>query len=161
MVGCGGSGKTYLTTRLAAALDLPATHLDAVYFDEAWTPLPPVDFAARQRELVTAPRWVIDGNYVTTLPIRAAAADVVVFLDQTTWRCLGAVLFRRLRHGGGQDPESGRYGRVTWRFLWYVAGYRRRVRPRVLAVLADAGVVTVVLRNRREVAGFVAGVAAR
>jgi hypothetical protein len=31
----------------------------------------------------------------------------------------------------------------------------------VLAVLADAGVVTVVLRNRREVAGFVAGVAAR
>jgi adenylate kinase family enzyme len=160
VVGCAGSGKTYVAARLAAGLGLPVTHLDAVFFDDAWTPLPPAHFATRQRELVAGPRWVIDGNYLATLPIRAAAADVVVFLDAPTWRCLAAVLLRRARHGGGQDPASGRYSRVTWRFLRYVAGYRRSMRPRVLAVLADAGAVTVTLQTRRDVARLVAAVAA-
>jgi len=46
IVGCGGSGKSHLARQLGAALDLPVTHLDVVYFDQAWTPLPQAQFAA-------------------------------------------------------------------------------------------------------------------
>jgi hypothetical protein len=37
IIGCGGSGKTYLANQLAALLDLPVTHLDSVYYDTNWT----------------------------------------------------------------------------------------------------------------------------
>lgn len=35
IIGCGGSGKSYLARQLGAALELPVTHLDALYYDEA------------------------------------------------------------------------------------------------------------------------------
>lgn len=136
IVGCGGSGKTTLANRLGAALGLPVVHLDAVYYDAAWRPLPPDAFAARQTALVAEPRWVMDGNYASTLPIRLAAADCVIFLDLSPAACLWGILRRRLRYRGGQHGADGVYDRITWGFLRYVWTYRARMAPRVRALIA-------------------------
>ena len=79
--GCGGAGKSAVARRLGDQLTLPVTHLDTEYYDERWDPLPQDGFAAIQRRLVAQERWVLDGNYVSTMPIRLAAADTVLFLD--------------------------------------------------------------------------------
>jgi hypothetical protein len=102
VIGCGGSGKTYVARRLAERLKLPLTHLDGVYYDADWNPLPQDDFAERQRELVARPRWVIEGNYASTLPIRLASADTVIFLDLPAITCLAGILQRHWRYRGGQ-----------------------------------------------------------
>ena len=81
IVGCGGSGKSRLARVLADRLGITPVHLDAFYFDKEWRPLDQVVFAALQRNLVAAPRWIIDGNYASTLPVRLEAADTVIFLD--------------------------------------------------------------------------------
>jgi len=153
IVGCGGSGKSHLARQLGAALDVPVTHLDALYYDEAWKPLPAEQFAALQRDLVAAPTWVIDGNYASSLPIRLAVADTVVFLDLPALTCLAGILQRRLRQGGGQDKATGVYDRITADFLRYVWNYRRSMRPRVCALIDQhAGHAdVVVLTNRRAV----------
>lgn len=83
IIGCGGSGKSYLANMLAILHSLPLTHLDGVYYDANWKPLPHEKFAAIQHDLVSAPRWLIDGNNGGTLPIRLAAADTVIFLGCT------------------------------------------------------------------------------
>lgn len=139
IIGCGGSGKTYLARRLAAELDLPLTHLDAVHYDASWHTLPHDEFAAVQRELVSAPRWLIEGNYAATLPIRLAAADTVVFLDLPAVTCLAGLVLRGLRHRGGQHVEDGVYNRITWSFIRYVCRYRKTMRPRVRRLLAEHG----------------------
>ncbi|MEU8308964.1 hypothetical protein AB0C84_35920 [Actinomadura sp. NPDC048955] len=74
IIGCGGSGKTTVGRRLAAAIGTQITHLDAVFYDDAWTKVPAEKFAALQEELVAADTWVIDGNYASTLPIRLRRA---------------------------------------------------------------------------------------
>ena len=56
IIGSGGSGKTTIARQLGQVLGAAVTHLDAVYFDAGWNPLPTSTFAARQRELVAAPR---------------------------------------------------------------------------------------------------------
>jgi adenylate kinase family enzyme len=161
VVGCGGSGKSHLARGLAAALGLPVTHLDALYYDAAWRPLPMDDFAAAQRHLVAAPAWVIDGNYATTLPIRLAACDTVVFLDVPTVTALRGVLSRQLRYGGGHHG-NGVHNRVSAQVLRYVLTYRRRMRPRVLAAVAEHApdAVLVRLRGRGHARRWLAGVAA-
>ena len=101
--------------------------------------------------------WLIDGNYRSTLLIRLAAADTVVFLDVGAWRCLIGVLQRRARQHGGQDRGVGVFDRITWSFIKYILGFRRRMAPQV-RILIDAhvqpGATVVVLRNRRGVTRF-------
>jgi adenylate kinase family enzyme len=157
VIGCGGSGKSHLSRGLGALLGATVTHLDAVYYDDEWNTLSPEKFASAQEELVAAPSWVIDGNYASTLPIRLRACDTVVFLDIPAVMCLWGIAQRRARHRGGQHA-GGVYDRITWSFIRYIWHYRRDMRPRVQALIADhAGHARVVnLRSRRAARDWLA-----
>jgi adenylate kinase family enzyme len=161
IVGCGGSGKSYVARELGRLLDLPVTHLDAVHFDERWNPLPVERFEAAQRELVAAPRWVIDGNYHSTIQVRLAAADTVVFMDLPTLACLWGVLSRQVRHGRGQNHSNGVYNRITREVLRYVLGYRRTMRRRVLEKIDQhaSGARVIALTSRGQTRHFLRQVA--
>jgi adenylate kinase family enzyme len=156
IIGCGGSGKTHLANQLAALLDLPLTHLDAIYYDADWNPLPADEFARRQQQLVDRPRWLLEGNYAGTLPIRLARADTVVFLDLPATVCLTGILQRRWRYRGGQHTQDGVYDRITWNFVRYIWGYRATMRPRVRDLLAEHGhnATLITLTSRRQTARF-------
>jgi adenylate kinase family enzyme len=157
VIGCGGSGKTYLATQVAAILDIPLTHLDGIYYDADWRELGQQEFAERQRDLVGEPRWLIEGNYASTLPIRLAAADTVIFLDLPALTCLLGILQRRWRYRGGQHANDGVFDRITTSFVRYIWGYRRTMRPQVKHLIAEhAGHArTVTLTSRRQSPGFV------
>jgi adenylate kinase family enzyme len=158
IVGCGGSGKSYVARELGRLLNAPVIHLDAVYYDGRWNPLPMEEFEARQREFVAAPRWVIDGNYNSTLHVRLAAADTVIFLDLPTRTCLWGIIARRLRHGRGQK-QNGVYNRINLDFLFYVVRYRRAMRPRVRAKLGRCDAQVIELTARRQVRRFLRDIA--
>jgi adenylate kinase family enzyme len=138
IIGCGGSGKTVLAHRLGEHVGLTVTNLDKLYYDDGWNPTPMEKFADIQRDLVAVDRWIIEGNYASTLPIRLARADTVIFLDLPARTCLWGIAQRRWRYRGGQHTD-GVYDRVTWSFIKYVIGYRRSMRPRVSALLAEHG----------------------
>src|ERR1700753_2879072 len=95
IVGCGGCGKSRLARVLGARLGITPVHLDALYYDKDWQPLDQETFASLQCDLVAAPRWIIDGNYAATLPIRLEAADTVIFLALPGWACLWGIAARR------------------------------------------------------------------
>ena len=137
-------------------------HLDARFYDQDWKPLNQEAFAAQQRDLVAAPRWIIDGNYASTLPIRLQAADTVIFLDLPGWACLLSILQRQVRHGGGQHQANGEYNRITWNFVRYIIGYRRAMAPRVRSLITEHadGAQLVFLRSRRAARRYLAKVPA-
>ncbi|WP_300611623.1 topology modulation protein [Trebonia sp.] len=162
IIGCGGSGKSHLARQLGGMLGITPVHLDTLYYGRDWKPLDKEQFAALQWDLVTAPQWIIDGNYASSLPVRLEAADTVIFLDLPAWTCLGGIAQRRLKHGGGQHDAIGVYDRITWNFIRYIVGYRKQMAPRVRKLVADhAGhAQVVVLRNRRAVRRYLAGITA-
>ncbi|MFJ9782574.1 DNA topology modulation protein FlaR [Amycolatopsis sp. NPDC101161] len=162
IIGCGGSGNTHLANQLASLLDLPLTHLDAVYYDADWNALPQDEFAELQRTLVAGPRWLLEGNYAGTLPIWLAAADTVIFLDLPALTCLTGIPQRRRRYRGGQHANVGVYDRITWNFVRYIWGYRTTMRPKVRQLLAEHGphVRLITLTSRRQAARFIAHVRA-
>lgn len=152
IVGCGGSGKSHVARELGRILDAPVTHLDAAFYDDEWNALPKDEFADLQRELVATPRWVIDGNYNSTLPVRLEACDTVILMDVSTVAALYGVLSRQIRHGAGHKG-NGVHNRIHWGVITYVATYRRKMRPRVIAKIeefASGRADVVLLANRRQ-----------
>jgi adenylate kinase family enzyme len=123
VIGCGGSGTTAIGRRVADVIGADVMHLDALYYDSAWNPLPAGKFAAIQEELCAAGTWVIDGNYASTLPIRLRRATRLIFLDLPAWSCLRGIAQRRWRYRGGQH-HGGVFDHVTWQFITYIWTYR-------------------------------------
>lgn len=141
IIGCGGSGKTTIGRRLGDKLGVVPVHLDVLFYDDDWNTLPKEKFAALQDELVAEDKWIIDGNFASTLPIRLRRADTVIFLDLPAVTCLWGIaqrrIQRRLQGHGGQNDATGVYDRITWDFIKYVWGYRSSMGPRVRKLIDE------------------------
>ncbi len=94
VVGPPGAGKSTLARALAPALGLPLHHLDRLYHLPGWRTPPRDVWERRQAELVAGERWLIDGNYGETLPIRLGRAELAVHIDVPRAVCLWRVLVR-------------------------------------------------------------------
>lgn len=157
VIGCGGSGKTTLANALAARLGSPVIHIDSHYWrdwDGRRVESTPEQWAARHRELIAQPRWVMDGMKLGVLPERLARADTVIYLDLPTRSCLSGILRRRIRYRGRLRPDLGVYDRISWEFLRWVWAFRRRHRHVLLGKLDDFEGQVFVIRRRREFQRF-------
>ena len=84
MIGSSGSGKTTISVRLAAALDLPCIELDAINWQADWRDLDTYDrpeFIRRVEAAVAGDSWVCDGNYSTVANLVWRRATHLVWLD--------------------------------------------------------------------------------
>jgi adenylate kinase family enzyme len=152
VLGCGGSGKTTLARRLGEQLGLPVVHGD----------LHRAEWDGVQPELLAREAWVIDAMRLGSLDERLAAADTAIFIDRSAVACLIGVLRRRMRYRGGLHPSAGVADFVNWEFIRWIGAFRRRHRPRVLALLARHAPSTriIVLRSRREIDAYVGSLGA-
>jgi adenylate kinase family enzyme len=159
IIGCAGAGKSTLARDLGKRLDLPVTHLDRLFWQPGWQPTERTRWQEIQRELVAGGQWVLDGNYDSTLEIRVAAADAVIFLDFPRWLCLSRVIRRTIASRRRDTQAPGCPDKVDREFLAWIWNYRRDVRPRALAVVAEHGkdVERHFLTSPREVRKFLAG----
>ena len=158
VVGSGGAGKTTVARALAARTGLPLIHLDACYWRPNWEPTPADAWRAKVRELAARSRWVMDGNYSSTLDLRLPVADTIVFLDLPRRVTLRRVLARRLRWHGRVRPEmpEGCEERISLDFVRWLWRFPRAGRRRLLDAIALAGVEHRVIRltSRRDVAAW-------
>jgi adenylate kinase family enzyme len=156
IIGCSGSGKSTLALQLAALTKLPVTHLAREYWRAGWIAPPEDVWCARLAELTTQARWIMDGNYTGTLPLRLAVADTVIFLDFPRWQCLANILWRSVTWFGRTRPDMAEGCREQFSpaFLLYVWRWRRNSRPRALAALANFHGNQLILKSRREVSQF-------
>jgi adenylate kinase family enzyme len=158
IVGSGGAGKSTLALALSETLDLPVIHLDKHYWQAGWVPTPKDAWLERQRQLVAQERWIIDGNYGSTMDLRLAAADTVIFLDTPRLRCVQRVLKRTLSYRPGTRPDmaAGCHERFDLEFLRWVWRYPAEQRPKILEMLArQRSKKTVIhLKSDREVAAL-------
>lgn len=158
VIGSPGSGKSTLASEIAQLTGLPAVHLDGHYWQPGWIEPDPDAWAAMAAALSEAPRWVMDGTYGGTLPVRLSRADTVVWLDLPPWRCVGRILRRWLRWRGRVRPamREGCPERMEWDFLSYTARFPWSGRKRLESALRDWPGSPIRLRSPREVRAFVA-----
>ena len=110
IIGCPGSGKSTLAARLAAQTGIPAVHLDQLFWKENWVQRTAAEFDELLAEALKQSRWIMDGNFARTLPLR---------LD---------FYFKRLRRYRGQsraDMTPGCAEKLDWEFVGYILKFKR------------------------------------
>lgn len=101
VIGCPGAGKSTFARKLAEKTDLPLHYLDMIWHCPDRTTVSREEFDEKLNEIMADEEWIIDGNYLRTLPMRLGEADTVFFLDIPVDTCLAGAIARL----GKQRPD--------------------------------------------------------
>ena len=138
IIGGSGSGKSTLADILSKELNIPAVHLDAINFQPNWVE---IDKNERDKIILSKSndeKWIIDGNYNKTLQDRLEKADLIIWLDYSTFAHLKGITKRIFKNLGKDKPElPGCKERLNFTFVKYVCSYNKKKRPIVLNMLKN------------------------
>ena len=132
VIGSPGSGKSTLSGVLQQKTGIPLCHLDMMYWNADKTVVERDVFLARLAAVLERDTWILDGNYATTMEMRVAACDTVIFLDYSPEVCLEGIQKRRGKPRSDM-PWIEREEDVA--LTDFVRTFREQQRPRILALL--------------------------
>lgn len=138
IIGPCGAGKSTLSFKLAEKLDLPLFHMDKLNWLPGWVDGGNDRVRAELAKILPHDRWLIEGNYGSTMAMRLERADTVVYLDFPIRLCLWR-LAKRIVGGYGRtrpDMTEDCPERFDWEFITYVMGWNFGPKPRTEAALS-------------------------
>lgn len=81
VVGTSGSGKSTFAKSLASKMGSPYVEMDKIFWEPHWKEKEDQRFFSDLKEALQGDRWVLDGNYFRTQPIKWKRVDLVIWLD--------------------------------------------------------------------------------
>ena len=160
ILGPSGSGKSTLCERLGKKLNLPVIHLDWHYWNPGWQETPHDKWEEKVRNLISGERWVMDGNYRSTLAMRSQAADSIIFIDMPRRTSYLRIFLRFLKFRGRSRPDLAencpeKIDRDFLEWIWYYPKTHRPVILRFLRHLKSTKNV-IVLKGQHDIERFMA-----
>ena len=147
VIGCPGSGKSTVSRALHNKAGFPLYHLDMMYWNADKTTAEKSVFLERLSAVLEKDEWIIDGNYGSTMELRMAACDTVIFLDYPLDVCLDGIKERRGK------PRSD----MPWieteedaEFIEFIKKYNEQQKPKVLELLEKYGDKNIIILDSRE-----------
>lgn len=137
VIGPCGAGKSTLSVELGRRLGLSVHHIDQLNWQPGWVEGGKDALREKLGAIVAGDRWLIDGNYGGTMPLRLERADTVVYLDYPVTLCLRRLLGRIWTYRGRTRPDmtEGCPERFDLAFFFYVLAWNRGPGPRTEAAL--------------------------
>ena len=155
VIGCPGSGKSTISRELHNKTGIPLYHLDMMYWNADKTTVEKSVFLERLSVVLEKDEWIIDGNYGSTMKLRMAACDTVIFLDYPLDVCLDGI---RERRGKSRSDMPWVETEEDAEFVEFIKNYNEQQKPKVLELLKKYGDKNIViLKSREQVDAFLNG----
>ena len=148
IIGCPGSGKSTFGRKLKDITGLPLYYLDMMYWNEDRTNVTKDIFLQRLQNAMSRSKWIIDGNYASTMEIRFSECDTVFFLDYEKEVCLDGVESRK----GKVRPDMPwvESGDTDKEFLNFINNYNLESRHQVLDLMQKYSEKNIIVFHTRE-----------
>ena len=155
VIGCPGSGKSTVSRALHNKTGIPLYHLDMMYWNADKTTVEKSVFLERLSDVLEKDEWIIDGNYSSTMELRMAACDTVIFLDYPLDVCLDGI---RERRGKPRSDMPWIETEEDSEFIEFIKNYNEQQKPKVLELLkkySDKNII--ILESREQADAFLNG----
>lgn len=156
-----GVGKSTFARRLGEILHISVYHLDTLYWKPGWVETSIGEFSKSQQEIVHRERWIMEGNYSSTMEIRAEQADTIIYLELPLLICLFRVFKRWLTYRGRTRPDLGEgcKEKIDWHFIQFIYttydSCRKKMAERFRKFqAADAKKEIILLKSKQEIHSF-------
>lgn len=152
IVGAPGTGKTTLSNILSKLYGIEATHIDGIHHLENWVQRDKEERDKIILDIVKRDKWIIDGTYKATLKPRFEAADLIIWLDYSSFAQIKGVMGRYLKNKGKEKPEiPGCKEKMDKEFFTYVLKYNKEKRKNIVNNLEGIDKSKlIVFKNRRQ-----------
>ncbi|MBQ3519190.1 MAG: adenylate kinase [Clostridia bacterium] len=148
VIGCPGSGKSTFSRALHALTSLPLYHLDLLKWNSDKTTVSKEVFLERLQNVLVLDKWIIDGNYGSTIELRMKECDTVFFLDYPVEVCIDGI---RQRQGKQRSDMPWIETEDDAEFPEFIRNYNSQSRPKVLELLNNYPQKDVfIFKNRKE-----------
>ncbi len=155
VIGCPGSGKSTVSRALHNKTGIPLYHLDMMYWNADKTTVEKAVFLERLSSVLKKDEWIIDGNYGSTMELRMAACDTVIFLDYRLDICLDGI---RERRGKPRSDMPWIETEEDAEFIEFIKSYNEQQKPKVMELLKKYGDRNIVIfKSREEADAFLNG----
>ena len=152
VIGCPGSGKSTISRALHNKTGIPLYHLDMMFWNADRSTVEKSVFLERLSAVLDGDEWIIDGNYGSTMELRMAACDTVVFPDYPLEVCLDGI---RDRRGKPRSDMPWIETEEDAEFIEFIKSYEEQQKPKVLELLEKYGDKNIVIfKNRAEADAF-------
>ena len=162
VIGSPGAEKGALARAIAERLKIPCIELERLYWRPGWQKPDADEWRVQVAKLVTREDWVIEGTFPSTLDMRVARADWLVYVDAPMPVCLLREVKNMLC--GSRDRQSEvapgcplRLDPGILRFIWT---FPTSIGPRINQIIARErrNRTIFILRSKREQEDFLAKV---
>jgi adenylate kinase family enzyme len=96
VIGTSGCGKSTFSKKLSAIVGAPYIEIDKIFWGPEWSSVPDEEFFEKLEKELSIEKWVLDGNYTRTIPIKWKDVKLVIWLDYSFWRVFTRALRRAL-----------------------------------------------------------------
>ena len=147
VIGCPGSGKSTVSRALHNKTGIPLYHLDMMYWNADKTTVEKSVFLERLSIVLEKDEWIIDGNYGSTMELRMAVCDTVIFLDYPLDVCLDGI---RARRGKPRSDMPWIETEEDAEFIEFIKSYNEQQKPKVLELFEKYSDKNIVIFKSRE-----------
>lgn len=103
IIGCPGSGKSYLSRYLKDYSKLPLYHLDNLYWFGDYDHISEEEFVGKVNKIMETDKWIIDGHFKSSIEARIKNAQAIIYFNLNGKVCVNGVKHRIKYHSIRDD----------------------------------------------------------
>ncbi len=153
IIGLPGSGKSTFAFQLGKLLNIPVHHLDVWVFENG-KKRKHEDFLIIKKKIVNEESWIIEGCSFSTLEMRFARADCVIYFQLPRLVCIKRILKRTFCFNEIL-AKSGCLRGINWTLLKYMWNFERNKKTEIQALkIKYPAVEFIVFRHQKDITKF-------